>query len=92
MTNQTVVATQPVTMNVPKVLTQGALPTIAVTVASYGLLELIHHGLISGYVAPWLLSMGLSASMVAYLTWALVALGAVAVGYLIYKFFIAKDE
>ena len=72
--------------------TKTMLTTVSVTIASYAVMELIHHGLIAGYAAPWLMSLGMSASMVAYLSWALVALSAALVGWLIWKFLISEAE
>lgn len=64
------------------------MTTVVVTASGYAILELIHHGLISGYIVPWLMTMGLSAAMVSYLTYALIALSVAGVGYCIYKWFI----
>lgn len=66
--------------------------TVAVTGAAYTMMELIRHGLVEGYLVPWLSSMGLSAAMVTYLSYAMVVIGIAAIAYLIYKMFIAKEE
>ena len=75
-----------------KTQTKSMLTTVGVTVASYAVLELVHHGVIGAYVAPWLMSLGMSAAMVSYLSWALIALGAAVVGWLIWKFLVSDDE
>lgn len=72
--------------------TKSVFSTVAVTLGSYAVAELIHHGLIAGYVAPWLMGMGLSASMVMYLSWGLVALSVAAIGWMIWKFFVSNSE
>lgn len=66
--------------------------TVAVSMTAYVVAELIHHGLMEAVLLPWLLSMGLSASMAAYLVWASVALSIMAMAWIIWKFLIAKDE
>lgn len=71
---------------------KSCLPTVSVTLGAYALAELIHHGLIMGYFAPWLIGLGLSASMVTYLSWALVALSVAAIGWMIWKFFVSNSE
>lgn len=72
--------------------TKSMLATVGVTIASYAVMELLHHGVIAAHIAPWLMSLGMSAAMVSYLYWALVALGAAVVGWLVWKFFVSSDS
>lgn len=74
-----------------KTESKSCLTTVGVTLGAYALAELIHHGVIAGYLAPWLMGLGLSASMIAYISWAAVALSVVAIGWLIWKFFISAE-
>lgn len=66
--------------------------TIVVGLSAYAAAELIHHGLLGTYVLPWLLSMGLSASMAAYIVWAATFLAVAAIMWLIWKFFVSSNE
>ena len=68
------------------------LTSVVVSVASYAIMELVHHGVIATYVAPWLLSLGMSAAMVTYLCWALVFLGSAAVGWILWKFLVKAED
>lgn len=72
--------------------TENALGYVGVSLTTYVVAELIHHGLFEAYVLPWLISTGLSASMAAYITWALVALSVAALAWIIWKFLIAQEE
>lgn len=68
------------------------MSTVAVTASGYAVLELIHHGLIQGYILPWLMTLGMSASAIMYLTYALIALSVIGVSWLIYKWFVQNKE
>lgn len=67
------------------------LTTVAVTVASYAVLELIHHGVIATYITPWLATMFVSLN-VTYASFALAGLVAIGAGYLIWKAFVQQAK
>lgn len=67
------------------------LTTVAVTVASYAVLELLHHGVIAAYVTPWLATMFLGLN-VTYASFALAGLAAAGMGYLLWKAFVQKPN
>ena len=71
--------------------TKSIFTTTAVVASAYAVLELIRHGLVEGYVLPWLMSVTtMGPAALAYIAWALVFLSIVAISYLIYKYLIAE--
>lgn len=68
-----------------------ALSAVSISVGSYAVAELIHHGVLTAYLMPWLLDMGMSVVMAQYIVYAMIGLSVAAIGYMVYKFFFVEE-
>lgn len=94
MTTTTVTVKEPLVKPVVNLTTttKAFLGTVVVTTATYVVLDVIRHNLIAGYVPTWLMSLGLSATAISYITIALGILSIAAVSWIIYRFLFTKKE
>ena len=71
-----------------KASTKSCLTSVAVTIGTYAIAEFLHHGLIAGTITPWLLNLGMSSTIVMYLSWLAVGMSVAALGWILWKLFV----
>lgn len=64
---------------------KSVLPTAVILALSYAAMEVLHHSVINSMLVPWLMSMGLSASVISGLSIAAGIASILAISYLVIK-------
>lgn len=64
---------------------KSVLPTAVILALSYGAMEVLHHSVINGMLAPWLMSLGLTSSVISGLTIAAGIASILAISFIVVK-------
>lgn len=79
------------TVETSKAVDDTLLATVGI-VLSYATLEVVNHVILTGYVSPWLVSVGLSMTTATTISYAILFVAIVGMGYLFTRFFKRKQK